>query len=73
MGKKGKTTRLPMTRRVMAIIRYHKRLKATPRRKRKENHRACCGITRNLKSGRSGGKLRWLCPACAYEAEHPGM
>ena len=35
--------------------------------------RQCCGQTENLQSGWSGGNLRWLCPACAYEAKHPGM
>jgi len=33
----------------------------------------CCGETKNLTSGWSGGNLRWLCPTCAYEAEHQGM
>ena len=75
MGKKRgrKTTRLPLRRWAMARIRYRKRLKTVPIRKRKENRRACCGITRNLQSGWSGGNLRWLCPACAYGAQHPGM
>ncbi|KKM78545.1 hypothetical protein LCGC14_1358880 [marine sediment metagenome] len=75
MGKKGKTTRLPMTRRIIARIRYHKRLQHPPRRKRKQViHCSCrCGATKNLTSGWSGGNLRWLCPAAAAEANNPRM
>ena len=75
MGKKRgrKTMRLARFQQ-LARQYYHNRARATlKRRKRKENHRACCGITRNLQSGWSGGNLRWLCPACAYEANHLGM
>ena len=73
MSKKYKSTRLPITRRVMAIIRYNKRLQKPQRHHKPLPRCSCCGSTKNLQSGWSGGNLRWLCPAAAYEAQHPGM
>ena len=73
MSKKYKSTRLPMTHRAMIAIRYNKRLQSTARRHKQLPRCSCCGSTKNLQSGWSGGNLIWLCPGAAYEANHPGM
>jgi len=76
MGKKRgqhKNNRLPMMRRIVAGIRHNKRLKTAPRRRKPQPRCSCCGSTRSLQSGWSCGKLIWLCPGAASEANNPRM
>ena len=75
MGKKRgrKTMRLARFQQ-LARQYYHNRARATLARRHKSKPRCnCCGSTKNLQSGWSGGNLIWLCPGAAYEANHPGM
>lgn len=75
MGKKRgrKTMRLSRLQ-LVAKQYYHNRARATLKRRHKKVPRCpCCDATKNLTSGWSGGRLRYLCPGAAREANHPGM
>ena len=77
MGKKYKSTRLPMmSDKTMRLARfqqlarqyYHNRARATLAHRHKPKPRcSCCGATKNLTSGWSGGVLSWRCPGAASE------